>query len=47
MPIIWIGFIVVGLIGIICLIRSHFELHRLVVTEYEIASPKLEQIWDG
>ncbi|CVI70389.1 phosphodiesterase YaeI [Clostridiales bacterium CHKCI001] len=47
MPIIWIGLIIVGVIGITCLILSHFELHRLVVTEYEIASPKLEQIWEG
>lgn len=45
---IWIGFITVAAIAaIICLIISHFELHRLVVTEYEIASPKLKQVWDG
>lgn len=48
MPMIWSGLIVAaGIIGVICLIISHFELHRLVITDYEIASPKLKQVWNG
>lgn len=48
MPINWIGLIIgVGIIGIVCLMISCFELHHLVVTEYEIASVKLAKTWDG
>lgn len=30
-----------------CLLRSQYERHHIVTTEYEIASPKLEKAWNG